>query len=218
MTIRCTKISMKRNFILLLLCFVASIGRSKEYYYYEVPATRPTTSTNTSKGVEVAFGDYKWTITSNIDYLVHNSANIGSGETASKLYYLTFCTATNPASWVTLSTDGIKGDVESVEIRAWSSKVTDTVYPSLSVTVGDTSYGSQTIQYTSSGGGKIYTFTKPENENCSGKIVIKYAQECKAALYFSSVKITYNKKTLSLWVNLQTTRQPFRRIMERWWM
>lgn len=117
MTIRCTKISMKRNFILLLLCFVASIGRSEEYYY-EVPATRPTTSTNTSKGVEVDFGDYKWTITSNIDYLGYNSANIGSGETASKLYYLTFCTASNPASWVTLSTDGIKGDVESVEIRA----------------------------------------------------------------------------------------------------
>lgn len=197
MTVRCTKISMKRNFILLLLCFVASIGHSEEFYY-EVPATRPTTSTNTSKGVEVAFGDYKWTITSNIDYLGYNLANIGSGETASKLYYLTFCTASNPASWVTLSTDGIKGDVESVEIRAWSSKVTDTVYPSLSVTVGDTSYGSQTIEYTSSGGGKFYKFTKPNNANGSGKIVIKYAQECKAALYFASLKITYNHTSVTL--------------------
>ena len=197
MAIRCTKISMKRNFILLLLCFVASIGRSEEYYY-EVPAQNPTTSTNTSKGVEVAFGDYKWTITSNIDYLGYNLAHIGSGETASKLYYLTFCTASNPASWVTLSTDGIKGDVESVEIRAWSSKVKDTVYPSLSVTVGDTSYGSQTIEYTSSGRGKFYKFTKPNNANGSGKIVIKYAQECEAALYFASVKITYNPTSVTL--------------------
>lgn len=184
---------MKRNFILLLLCFVASIGRSEEYYY-EVPATRPTTSTNTSKGVEVAFGDYKWTIKSNIDYLGYNYANTGSGDTASKLYYLLFCTASNPANWVTLETDEIVGDIVSVEVRTWTSKVEGSVLPSLSVTVGDTSYGSQTIQYTSSGGGKIYTFTKPENENCSGKIVIKYAQECKAALYFSSVKITYNNK------------------------
>ncbi len=188
---------MKRNFILLLLCFVASIGRSEEYYY-EVPATRPTTSTNTSKGVEVDFGEYKWTITSNIDYLGHSLAHIGSGETASKLYYLKFCKVSTPASWVTLSTDGIKGDVESVEIRAWSSEVKNAVYPSLSVTVGDTSYGSQTIEYTSSGEGKFYKFTKPNNANGSGKIVIKYAQECKAALYFASLKITYNHTSVTL--------------------
>ena len=63
MTIRCTKISMKRNFILLLLCFVASIGRSEKYYYEFTSNPFGTVNTNYTKVQKTAkLSDVTWTL------------------------------------------------------------------------------------------------------------------------------------------------------------
>ena len=185
MTIRCTKISMKRNFILLLLCFVASIGRSKEYYYeFKNTADNKTLSNpfgthNGSKTtLTVPIKDVQWTLTTSYAY---------GGEASC----LVVATTSKADSEVSLETNGISGLIQSVEVHVWSATSGTGTAPKLSVSVGDVLFGEQSISGVNASATPL-SFSL--QDGASGKIVLRFVQGMNSVkpIRIGSIKITYS--------------------------
>lgn len=181
MTIRCTKISMKRNFILLLLCFVASIGRSEEYYYeFTSNPFGKVNNTNYTKEKKTAtLSDVTWTLYSS--YIQNN---------------LQVSTANHADDEVTLESEDCFNNVSSVAVKIWSTATDNKEKAVLSVKVGEITFGSQSIEQGNSNS-KETTFSS--SSPASGKITISITQSTDkkkvVGVYIGSIRVVYNNNT-----------------------
>lgn len=184
MTIRCTKISMKRNFILLLLCFVASIGRSEEYYYQFTSNPFGTVNnTNYTKVQKTAkLSDVTWTLYSSY---IQGTTN-----------YLQVSTATHADDEVTLVSESSFNNVSSVAVKIWSSDTNNKEKAVLSVKVGEISFGSQSIK---NGNATSQETTISSSSPASGKITISITQSTYKSkvvgVYIGSIRVVCNNHT-----------------------
>ena len=151
---------MKRNFILLLLCFVASIGRSEEYYYQFTSNPFGTVNNpNYTKVQKIAkLSDVTWTLYSSYIYGTNN---------------LQVSTATHADDEVTLVSESSFNNVSSVAVKIWSSDTNNKEKAVLSVKVGEISFGSQSIK---NGNANSKETTISSSSPASGKITISITQ------------------------------------------
>lgn len=182
MTIRCTKISMKRNFILLLLCFVASIGRSEEYYYQFTSNPFGTVNTNYTKVQKTAkLSDVTWTLYSSYIYGTNN---------------LQVSTANHADDEVTLVSESSFNNVSSVAVKIWSSDTNNREKAVLSVKVGEISFGFQSIE---KGNANSKETTISSSSPASGKITISITQSTEKSkvvgVYIGSIRVVCNNHT-----------------------
>lgn len=182
MTIRCTKISMKRNFILLLLCFVASIGRSEEYYYEFTsnPFGKVNSTDYTKEQKTAKLGDVTWTLYSSYIQGINN---------------LQVSAATHADDEVTLESEGFFNNVSSVAVKIWSSDTNNKEKAVLSVKVGEISFGSQSIEKGTTNSKETTISSSP----ASGKITISITQSTDknkvVGVYIGSIRVVYNNHT-----------------------
>lgn len=183
MTIRCTKISMKRNFILLLLCFVASIGRSEEYYYQFTSNPFGTVNnTNYTKVQKTAkLSDVTWTLYSSYIYGTNN---------------LQVSTADHADDEVTLVSESSFNNVSSVAVKIWSTDTNNREKAVLSVKVGEFFFRSQSIE---KGNANSQETTISSSSPASGKITISITQSTNKSkvvgVYIGSIRVVCNNHT-----------------------
>ena len=183
MTIRCTKISMKRNFILLLLCFVASIGRSEEYYYQFTSNPFGTVNTNYTKVQKTAkLSDVTWTLYSSY---IQGTTN-----------YLQVSTADHADDEVTLVSESSFNNVSSVAVKIWSTDTNNREKAVLSVKVGEIFFDPQSIE---KGNANSQETTISSSSPASGKITISITQSTDKSkvvgVYIGSIRVVCNNHT-----------------------
>ncbi len=183
MTIRCTKISMKRNFILLLLCFVASIGCSEEYYYQFTSNPFGTVNTNYTKVQKTAkLSDVTWTLYSSY---IQGTTN-----------YLQVSTADHADDEVTLVSESSFNNVSSVAVKIWSTDTNNREKAVLSVKVGEIFFDPQSIE---KGNANSQETTISSSSPASGKITISITQSTDKSkvvgVYIGSIRVVCNNHT-----------------------
>ncbi len=183
MTIRCTKISMKRNFILLLLCFVASIGRSEEYcYQFTSNPFGTVNNTNYTKVQKTAkLSDVTWTLYSSYIYGTNN---------------LQVSTAAHADDEVTLVSESSFNNVSSVAVKIWSTDTNNREKAVLSVKVGEIFFDPQSIE---KGNANSQETTISSSSPASGKITISITQSTDKSkvvgVYIGSIRVVCNNHT-----------------------
>lgn len=117
-------------------------------------------------------GDVEWTLQTDADYFGSNKdkgIQIGKGS--------------KPAKTITLSTDGISGNIKLIKIETSGAKDIDA---KLTVTVDGKPFGKE-IKLTNQN--KEYEFTG----NGKGKIVLNYSQTSQKAIYIKKITVVYDK-------------------------
>ena len=173
---------MKRNFILLLLCFVASIGRSEEYcYQFTSNPFGTVNNTNYTKVQKTAkLSDVTWTLYSSYIYGTNN---------------LQVSTADHADDEVTLVSESSFNNVSSVAVKIWSSDTNNREKAVLSVKVGEISFGSQSIEKGNANSKETTISSSP----ASGKITISITQSTYKSkvvgVYIGSIRVVCNNHT-----------------------
>lgn len=174
---------MKRNFILLLLCFVASIGRSEEYYYQFTSNPFGTVNNpNYTKVQKIAkLSDVTWTLYSSYIYGTNN---------------LQVSTATHADDEVTLVSESSFNNVSSVAVKIWSTNTNNREKAVLSVKVGEFFFRSQSIE---KGNANSQETTISSSSPASGKITISITQSTNKSkvvgVYIGSIRVVCNNHT-----------------------
>ena len=174
---------MKRNFILLLLCFVASIGRSEEYYYgFTSNPFGKVNNTNYTKEKKTAtLSDVTWTLCSSYIQGTNN---------------LQVSTASHADDEITLESESSFSNVSSIAVKIWSSDTSNKEKAVLTVKVGEVSFGSQSIEKGNTNS-KETTFSS--SSPVSGKITITITQSSDKSkvvgVYIGSIRVVYNNNT-----------------------
>lgn len=174
---------MKRNFILLLLCFVASIGRSEEYYYqFTSNPFGKVNNTNYTKEQKTAkLSDVTWTL--------YSSYIQGTN-------YLQVSTAAHADDEVTLVSESSFNNVSSVAVKIWSTDTNNREKAVLSVKVGEIFFDPQSIE---KGNANSQETTISSSSPASGKITISITQSTDKSkvvgVYIGSIRVVCNNHT-----------------------
>ena len=155
-------------FLIALLTF--GVGWARTYSY-----TFKKSDFSASAQQTVTLSEVEWTFSGTVGgsgtpYFGNVDSNKG----------LQFGSGSNPFTYLSLSTTGISGTIQSITVNASTAS---SATASLSVTVGGTSYISSNLTTSATD----YTGTG----SSSGEIVISITQSTSKALYIKSISITY---------------------------
>lgn len=166
---------------LLVICLMAIVGGVKTwadtYTYTFTSAVFKKTSTTSTENLETQkLGDFSWTTSGNIPYVVGYDANKGQQ----------FGTKNDPANF-SISTSDVNGTITSIKINASKNKKGRS--STLAVSVGGNQYGKD-VSLTGS------ATSYPFEGSSSGEVKISIKSVSTAA-YIKSIEITYTSSSSS---------------------
>lgn len=166
---------------LLVICLMAIVGGvetwADTYTYTFTSAVFKKTSTTSTENLETQkLGDFSWTTSGNIPYVVGYDVNKGQQ----------FGTKNDPANF-SISTSDVNGTITSIKINASKNKKGGS--STLAVSVGGNQYGKD-VSLTGSATG--YSF----EGSSSGEVKISIKSVSTAA-YIKSIEITYTSSSSS---------------------